>query len=62
MSEKQFYVYMLRCGDDSLYTGYTDNPQKRLEAHANGRGANIPDRIYRYPSPDTGPAPVNATL
>lgn len=39
MSEKQFYVYMLRCGDESLYTGYTDNPEKRLEAHAKGRGA-----------------------
>lgn len=39
MSEKQFYVYMLRCGDESLYTGYTDNPEKRLETHAKGRGA-----------------------
>lgn len=32
------YVYMLRCGDGSLYTGWTNNLQKRLAAHAAGRG------------------------
>ena len=34
-----WFVYMLRCGDDSLYTGYTDNVQRRLAAHQSGRGA-----------------------
>ena len=24
------YVYMLRCGDGSLYTGWTNDPEKRL--------------------------------
>ena len=32
-------VYILRCGDDSLYTGITNNLDKRLEAHRSGKGA-----------------------
>ena len=34
-----WYVYMLRCGDGSLYTGITDDVYRRLEAHRSGRGA-----------------------
>ena len=34
-----WYVYMLRGGDASLYTGYTDDISKRLAAHQSGRGA-----------------------
>ena len=34
-----WYVYMLRCGDDTLYTGVTDDVQKRLAAHRAGKGA-----------------------
>ena len=34
-----WYVYMLRCGDDTLYTGMTDDVEKRFAAHAAGRGA-----------------------
>ena len=33
------YVYILRCNDDSLYTGWTNNLEKRVEAHSNGKGA-----------------------
>lgn len=33
------YVYMLRCGDGSLYTGWTNNVQHRLAMHQQGRGA-----------------------
>ena len=33
------YVYMLRCGDGSLYTGITDRLQHRLAAHRAGKGA-----------------------
>lgn len=33
------YTYILRCGDGSLYTGWTNNLQKRLEDHNLGRGA-----------------------
>ncbi len=32
-------VYMLRCGDGSLYTGCTDDMARRLAAHQSGRGA-----------------------
>ena len=34
-----WYVYMLRCGDGSLYTGCTDNVARRLAAHQSGKGA-----------------------
>ena len=34
-----WYVYMLRCGDGSLYTGCTDNVERRLAAHRSGKGA-----------------------
>ena len=34
-----WYVYMLRCGDGSLYTGCTDNVERRLAAHRSGTGA-----------------------
>lgn len=34
-----WYVYMLRCRDGSLYTGYTDDPQRRLAVHQSGKGA-----------------------
>lgn len=36
---KRFYVYLLRCGDGTLYCGYTDDVEKRLKAHASGKGA-----------------------
>lgn len=34
-----WYVYMLKCGDGSLYTGSTDNVEKRFRNHSTGRGA-----------------------
>lgn len=33
------YVYILRCNDDSLYTGWTNDLDKRIKAHSNGKGA-----------------------
>lgn len=33
------YVYVLRCGDGSLYTGYTTDVERRLAEHRNGTGA-----------------------
>ena len=32
------YVYMLRCGDGSLYTGWTNNLDRRVGLHQAGRG------------------------
>lgn len=37
--EKGWKLYILRCGDGSLYTGITNNLEKRLEAHRAGKGA-----------------------
>ena len=37
--DKCWYVYILRCGDGSLYTGITTDVQSRLEAHRSGKGA-----------------------
>ena len=34
-----WYVYMLRCGDGTLYTGVTDSVERRLAAHRSGKGA-----------------------
>ncbi len=39
MTEKKWFVYILRCGDGSLYTGITDDVQRRLEMHRSGKGA-----------------------
>lgn len=33
------YVYILRCKDNSLYTGWTNDLQHRLETHRSGKGA-----------------------
>ena len=33
------YVYILRCGDNSLYTGWTNNLVNRLKMHKTGHGA-----------------------
>lgn len=33
------FVYLLRCADGSLYTGYARDPQARLRVHNAGRGA-----------------------
>ena len=34
-----FYVYLLRCADGTLYTGYTDDPVRRTKVHNAGKGA-----------------------
>jgi predicted GIY-YIG superfamily endonuclease len=37
--EQNWYLYILRCGDGTLYTGITNDVEKRLEAHRAGKGA-----------------------
>ena len=32
-------LYILRCGDGTLYTGITTDVEKRLKAHESGKGA-----------------------
>ena len=33
------YTYILRCADGTLYTGWTNNLEKRLKAHNSGSGS-----------------------
>ncbi|MCD8130755.1 MAG: GIY-YIG nuclease family protein [Lachnospiraceae bacterium] len=47
------YTYILRCSDDTLYTGWTNDLQKRLEAHNSQKGAKYtksrtPVRLVYY--------------
>ena len=37
--KKNYYVYILLCDNGSFYTGYTDNLEKRLHAHAIGKAS-----------------------
>ena len=34
-----YWLYILRCGDGTLYTGSTDNVERRLALHRDGKGA-----------------------
>lgn len=33
------YVYIVKCSDNTFYTGWTNNLEKRIKAHSNGTGA-----------------------
>ncbi|MBP2025939.1 GIY-YIG nuclease family protein [Peptoniphilus stercorisuis] len=33
------YVYILKCSDDTLYTGYTNDLEKRIKTHNAKKGA-----------------------
>jgi putative endonuclease len=37
--ERVHYVYIVRCADGTLYTGYTTDLKARLAVHNAGRGA-----------------------
>ena len=56
-----YLVYILRCGDGTLYTGCTNDLPRRLQAHQSGRGAKytrsrLPvELVYQEAVPD-GPA------
>lgn len=55
-------VYILRCGDGSLYTGVTNDIEARVRAHAAGNGAKYTrgrapiSLIYREDCRDRGQA------
>ena len=36
---KEYFVYIIRCGDGTLYTGSTDDVERRFQLHSNGKGA-----------------------
>ncbi|WP_300410496.1 GIY-YIG nuclease family protein [Lagierella sp.] len=33
------FVYILKCNDDSLYTGWTNDLKRRVQVHNSGKGA-----------------------
>ena len=39
MNEKKWVVYLLRCSDNSLYCGVSNNIEKRVIEHNSGMGA-----------------------
>ena len=55
-------VYMLRCADDTLYTGIARDADARADAHNAGRGAKYTRArrpvsiIYREDAPDRSTA------
>lgn len=47
------YTYILKCSDNTLYTGWTNDLEKRLKAHNAGKGAKytktrLPVEIVYY--------------
>ena len=57
-----YLVYILRCGDGTLYTGCTNDLPRRLQAHQSGRGAKytrsrLPVKlVYQEAVPDRSAA------
>ena len=41
---KSYFVYMVKCNDDSFYTGFTNNLERRLYEH----NAEIDKYAYTY--------------
>ena len=37
--KNNYYVYILKCSDNTLYTGYTTDLDKRIKIHNKGKGA-----------------------
>jgi putative endonuclease len=56
------WVYLLRCGDGSLYTGWTNDVAQRLAKHSAGKASRytasrLPVEIAAaWPMPDRGSA------
>ena len=52
------YTYILRCSDNSLYTGWTNDLDKRVEMHNAGKGAKytkarLPVKLVYYETFET---------
>lgn len=39
MEQTNHFVYILKCSDNTLYTGYTTDVSKRIRMHEQGKGA-----------------------
>ena len=49
----RFFVYILECADNTYYTGYTPDLERRVKLHNDGKGAKytrtrIPVRLVWY--------------
>lgn len=57
-----YYVYLLRCSDDTLYTGCTNDLKRRIQAHNAGKGAKYTrsrrpvELVYQEIQPDRSAA------
>ena len=57
-----WYVYMVRCRDNSLYTGSTNDLSRRIQVHNSGKGAKYTKSrlpvtlVYREECPDKSTA------
>lgn len=47
ISNKSYWVYILLCENNTYYTGYTDNLEKRYQSHADGSGGCKYTRSFR---------------
>lgn len=56
MSE-DWSLYILRCGDGTLYTGIAVDVQARLEQHCNGKGAKYTRGRWSWCTPSIA-API----
>ena len=60
--ENKAYMYVLECGDGTLYTGYTTDVEARLKTHQSGKGAKYTRArlpvtlIYQEEHPDKSAA------
>ena len=56
-SENEVIVYIVRCADDTLYTGWTTHIERRVQAHNSGQGAKYTrsrrpvQLVYTEPQP-----------
>ena len=41
---KSYYVYIIKCADESYYTGFTNDLERRFNEHANG----VNESCYTY--------------
>lgn len=58
MDANMNYTYILECGDKSLYTGWTNNLEKRIRQHSEGKGgkytrSHLPVRMVYFECHET---------
>ncbi len=57
-----YYVYMLQCSDNTLYTGCTNDLERRVQTHNEGKGAKYTrsrrpvELVYHEIQPDRSAA------